>query len=138
MESTTRQTSEDTQMTDHLTDPDVEACLDCGHAVDDHDRRAEAGCAPCDAVNGACSTKRRTILEAADAADHGSATITPALARRVLRSARENGDSLTDLDLFACKLAVLLKDDVTRGYARTIARDNGGLVFDADGMAATR
>jgi hypothetical protein len=62
-----------------------------------------------------------------------SPLVTPDLARRVLRSASENGDLITDLDRFACQLAVSLRTNVTRDYARAIARDNGGLEFDDEG-----
>lgn len=41
---------------DVVADDDVETCDECGHATDDHDRRAEdRECAPCMRENGPCA-----------------------------------------------------------------------------------
>lgn len=59
-------------------------------------------------------------------------TYEPTLARRVLRSERENGDLLTDLVKFTCQLAVSERRPISLDEARAMAAPHG-LRFDAEG-----
>ena len=48
-------------------------------------------------------------------------TFTPTLARRVIRSAKENGDLVADDVMLACRLAILYKRPVTITEAHLVS-----------------
>jgi len=94
----------------------IDRCDVCGHAADDHDRRGEGNGACAECPNRLCADK----------------AFTPGLARRVLRSWRENGDTLPDVDRLACEMALTGFQTTTRGEARRVLTEYG-LAPDQEG-----